>query len=195
MNAFETFSLNPRPLLDREQLKSLYLKKAEERHPDKVADGDKEAAGKKLAELNRAFETLVSDPLRLALLEQLVTGTAPARTGRVVGADADRMMRMAEICRQVDALLLRRNRSMSAIETAMMGGEIMEATGAVHSAQFEIAEWNRNLQEALATLDEDWNRGVKDAARVHELYHLFSYAEKARQELEKRFLKLAESLE
>lgn len=184
----------PRP--DQELLKSRYLEEAGRLHPDRVKGGaeEREEAGRKMAELNSAFETLSSNRLRLALLGQLLTGETPARTGRVSGPGVDRMMKVAEVCRKVDRVLDRRKQAQGAIEIAMLGGEIIEGTDAVSAAQGEIAAWEQDLEKELRRLQEDWEKGEHDAARVEGLYQFFSYAEKAGKQLEERFLKLAESL-
>lgn len=196
MNPFELFSIPAEPKPDQDLLKSRYLEEAARLHPDRVQGGaaEREEAGRKLAEWNGAFETLSSPRLRLALLGQLLTGEAPARTGRVSGPGVDRMMKVAEVCRKADRVLEQRKQAQGAIEVAMLGGEIVEATDLVSAAQGEIADWEQDLEKELQQLQEDWEKGRHDAAGVEGLFHFFSYAEKARKQLEERFLKLAESL-
>jgi curved DNA-binding protein CbpA len=196
MNPFELFSLTVTPLPELGLLKARYLKETERLHPDRIQGGaaEREAAGEKMAELNGAFEILNSHRLRLAWIAQKLRGEAAAKTGRVSGSDADRMMRMAEVCRKVDTILLRRSQAQGVIEIAMLSGEVIEATDEVTSAQAEIAGWHHDLEERLEKLQEEWGEGLRDILRLESLSQSFAYAEKARKQLEERFLKLAESL-
>lgn len=196
MNPFELFSLSPAPLLDREKLKALYLEEAERLHPDRVQGGmeEKDAAGKSLAEWNGAYEILNSNRSRLAWLGQWLTGLEPAKTGRVSGPAADRMMRVAQVIQGVDELLDRRNAAQGMIEIALLGGEMMQGIETVNRAQAEIAAWHLELESELRRLQEDWEQGQRDPKRVERLCQYFSYAEKAGLQLEERFLKLAESM-
>jgi len=196
MNSFELFSLAPAPTLDQGKLKEEYLRQAERWHPDRIQGSpqEKEKAGEVLAEWNRAYETLSSNRLRLGLLFQILTGEAHSKTGRVTGKEADLLMKVGSVCRKTDLALDRRKQASGAIEIAMLGGEIMEATQAVSAARSEIEEWDEELERELEQLRADWDEGRRDPSRVEKLHQFFSYADKARRQLEEKFLKLAECL-
>src|ERR1700721_1387663 len=85
-DCFALFHETRRPWLDPEALKAKFLTLSGQTHPDRfhsAAAGEKEAAGRRFAELNAAYNCLREPRTRLQHLLELELGAKPAELQQI----------------------------------------------------------------------------------------------------------------
>lgn len=144
---FALLGLPRRPLLDEVVLKSSFLSRAADCHPDKPGgDADRFAA------LNAARSTLADPAARLRLLAGGVEASSTP-------PDPDMGFRVGALLREVDAILARSVATRNPLERALVAGEVQPARGRVEALLAEIdGAWERALGR-LRDIDAVWPEG------------------------------------
>ena len=148
-----------RPWLDAESLKQKFLTLSSEMHPHR-AHGEGEAAGeaatRRFAELNAAWQCLREPKERLGHLLELELGARPADAQDVPAAAMDLFFETGRICREADAFLAAKGKTSSPVIKAQMFGRGMELAGRLDGLLRVILRRREELLAELPGLNAAW---------------------------------------
>jgi len=148
-----------RPWLDAEALKQKFLALSSEFHPDRAyaaGEEEREAATRRFAELNAAWQCLREPKERIGHLLELESGARPADTPDVPAAAMDLFFETGRLCREADAFLAARGKTSSPVVKAQMFGRGMELAGRLNDLQQVIARRREELLAELRGLNAAW---------------------------------------
>ena len=193
-----------RPWLDGESLKSRFLAKSGDVHPDRLHQAPREeqdAATQRYAELNAAYNCLREPKDRLRHLLLLEHGAKPIGIDSVPGELMELFMEAGILCREVDAFLAERSRISSPLVKVQMFERGMDWTDKLNEFQRRLNLRRTTLEENLKRMNPLWDTAppVSDAARAESLpldvleegYRTFSYLARWTGQLQERAVKLA----
>jgi DnaJ-domain-containing protein 1 len=177
-----------RPGLDAEALKQKFLALSSEFHPDRAyaaGEEEREAATRRFAELNAAWQCLREPKERIGHLLELESGARPADTPDVPAAAMDLFFETGRLCREADAFLAARGKTSSPVVKAQMFGRGMELAGRLNDLQQVIARRREELLAELRGLNAAWETapaaGVAGRAAalpleaLERIYRMLSY--------------------
>ena len=148
-----------RPWLDAELLKQKFLALSSEFHPDRshaARQAEREAATRRFAELNAAWQCLREPKERLGHLLELESSARPADTPDVPAAAMDLFFETGRLCREADAFLAAKGKTSSPVVKAQMFGRGMELAGRLNALQQLIARRREELLAELRELNAAW---------------------------------------
>ncbi len=186
MNSFERLGLPARPWLDAAVVRDAYHHRAAQLHPD-GRNGDAPA----MQDLNEAMRALSSNRLRLEALLRLHDRRASAVQSLPKDL-ADMLMEAGMMVRAIDQLLQKHLMAGSALEKAMLSGDLHSMIKKVQALQQRRAVLEEEAVASLRTLEDRWREDAPDLAMAEELQQRFAYLDRCREQLEERFLRLAE---
>src|SRR5271169_3437801 len=105
-----------RPWLDADLLKQKFHALSATAHPDKIhsaSEAEKNAAAKKFAELNSAYNCLLEPKSRLLHLLELESGAKPKEIQQIPNDLADLFAEVASLCKNADAFLAEKSKATS----------------------------------------------------------------------------------
>jgi hypothetical protein len=148
-----------RPWLDAESLKQKFLTLSSEMHPDRAhgeGEAAREAATRRFAELNAAWQCLREPKERLGHLLELELGARPADAQDVPAAAMDLFFETGRICREADAFLAAKGKTSSPVIKAQMFGRGMELAGRLDGLLRVILRRREELLAELPGLNAAW---------------------------------------
>jgi DnaJ-domain-containing protein 1 len=148
-----------RPWLEAEPLKQKFLALSSEFHPDRAhaaGEAQREAATRRFAGLNAAWQCLREPKERIGHLLELESGARPADTPDVPAAAMDLFFETGRICREADAFLAAKGKTSSPVVKAQMFGRGMELAGRLNELQQVIARRQEELLAELRELNAAW---------------------------------------
>jgi curved DNA-binding protein CbpA len=148
-----------RPWLDAELLKQKFLALSSEMHPDRSHEAgaaQREAAARRFAELNAAWQCLREPKERLGHLLELELGARPADAQDVPETAMDLFFETGRILREADGFLAAKGRTSSPLLQAQMFGRGMELAGRLHELQQVIGRRREGLLAELPGLNAAW---------------------------------------
>lgn len=187
MNPFERLGLPVRPWLDPVVVRDAYRQRAVETHPDGQS-GD----AKEMGELNEAARLLASNRYRLESLLR-VHGHKSAPVQALSQELADFLMEAGMAVREIDQILHKHLMAGSALEKAMLAGDLHAMIKKVQALQQRRILLEEEAVGALQELESRWRQDAPDFTMAEQLQQRFAYLDRCREQLEERFLRLAEA--
>ncbi|HXR04440.1 MAG TPA: DnaJ domain-containing protein [Verrucomicrobiae bacterium] len=188
-----------RPWLEPEALKAKFLKLAAETHPDKqrsTNEAEKNAANRRYAELNAAFQCLSEPKSRLLHLLELELGAKPRDVQQIPPALADLFAEVASTCRKADTFLTEKGKITSPLLQVGVFERAQEWIEDLNRLKKKLNELQEKLVDELKSLDEKWV--ATDAAprekilpKLEELYRLFGYFNRWNSQIQERAVRLS----
>ncbi|HEV2318414.1 MAG TPA: J domain-containing protein, partial [Verrucomicrobiae bacterium] len=184
--------------LDAEALKQKFLSLSATIHPDKIhaIDAcDKQAASKKFAELNTAYNNLLLPKSRLLHLLELERGAKPEDIQQIPADLADLFARVAVVCRDTDQFLAGKARTVSPLLQVQLFERGQAWIEQLNGLQKELSGFHDDLLAMLKRLDAQWmGDGPGRPALLDELehlYRLFSYFNRWNSQIHERIVQLS----
>jgi DnaJ-domain-containing protein 1 len=192
-----------RPWLDSEALKSRFLARSAEVHPDRLhqaAKEDQDAATRHYAELNAAYHCLREPKDRLQHLLLLEHGTKPIGIDSVPEELMELLMEAGKVCREVDTFLAERSEVSSPLIKVQMFERGMDWTDKLNALQRRVNARRTALEEELKQMNARWDTAppVGDThrpaslplAELERCYRTLSYLSRWTGQLQERAVKL-----
>jgi len=170
-----------RPWLDPDLLKQKFLTLSSSTHPDKIhsaSESEKNAASKKFAELNAAYNCLSAPKGRLLHLLELERGAKPKDVQQIPAGLADLFAEVATVCRETDGFLAEKAKAVSPLLQVQFFERAQERIEKLNALQKKLNNLSEQLFAELKLLDTKWsNPGPRDDLLndLEKLYRLFSY--------------------
>ena len=192
-----------RPWLDASALKTKFLARSAEVHPDRVHSApaaERAAAQERYTALNAAFNTLREPKDRLQHLLELESGAKPGNIQSTPPELMDLFFAVGQLCRDVDFFLLEKGRANSPLLKVKMFRRAMEWTDQLNALQQRLNAQRGELESALQALNENWataptelaaRRVALPLARLEQLYRTFSFLSRWSGQLQERLVQLA----
>ena len=187
-----------RPWLDADSLKKKFLALSAETHPDKIhtaTNAEKDAAARRFAELNAAFNCLRETNSRLRHLIELETGRKAVDLQQMPNDLADLFMEVGALCRRVDSFL----KEKAAVSSPLLLAQLFERSQSwvdqLQAMQRKINERHNALSARLQSLDAQWMTSLGDRAsllpELEEIWRLMSFYGRWSNQLQERVGQLA----
>lgn len=187
-----------RPWLDANSLKQKFLALSATAHPDKIhsaSESEKNAAAKKFAELNAAYNCLAEPKSRLLHLLELESGAKPKEIQQIPNALADLFAEVAAICKNADTFLAEIRGNNSPLLRVQSFERAQDWINHLNLSQKKLCDLRGNLNNELKALDERWMKS--DAAehkeilpKLEEIYRLFGYFNRWSSQIQERTVQL-----
>jgi len=187
-----------RPWLDVDSLKQKFLSLSATAHPDKIhsaSDADKNAAAKKFAELNAAYNCLAEPKSRLLHLLELESSAKPKEIQQIPNALADLFAEVATLCKNADAFLAEMRGNNSPLLRVQLFERSQEWIERLNLLQKRLGDLREDLNNQLKMFDEVW---VKSDGKVRKeflpklegIYRLFGYFNRWSNQIQERMVQL-----
>ena len=192
-----------RPWLDAAALKTKFLARSAEVHPDRVhnaPEAERAAAQERYTAINAAFTTLREPKDRLQHLLELESGAKPGNIQSTPPELTDLFFAVGQLCRDVDFFLLEKGRANSPLLKVKMFRRAMEWTNQLTALQQRLNTKRGELEVQVQVMDETWSaapaepaarRAVLPLARLEQLYRTFSFLSRWAGQLQERMVQLA----
>src|SRR5687767_8543077 len=193
-----------RPWLDPEALKKKFLPVSSETHPDRIhsaSAAEKERATARYSELNAAYNTLREPRDRLLHLLELERGTKPKDIQRIPPGTMDLFVEVGQLCRDVDAFLLEKEKVTSPLLKVQVFERGMDWTDKLQALQQRINAKRDELAAELQQMNAVWEAappiGSPERAaalpleRIEQIYRVFSYIARWSEQIKERNVQLA----
>jgi DnaJ-domain-containing protein 1 len=195
---FALFDEPRRPWLDADALKQKFLSSSAIVHPDKIHsanESDKQAASKKFAELNAAYNCLALPKSRLLHLLELERGAKPGDVQQIPPALADLFAQVAAVCRDADQFLAEKAKTVSPLLQVQLFERGQGWIEQLNGLQKKLGGFHDELLAKLKWLDTQWTTdGSNHAALLNDLetlYRLFSYFNRWSAQIQERIVQLS----
>jgi hypothetical protein len=196
-----------RPWLDVDSLKQKFLQFSAEVHPDRVhgaSEVEKEAANKRYAELNAAYNCLKEPKERLLHLFELESGAKPKDIQRIPPGTMDLFVEVGQMCREVDGFLTEKGKVTSPLLKVQMFEKGMEWTDKLNHLQQKINAKRDELIAELKTMNSIWEtlqsasqmdlpkyKAALPLERLEQIYRILSYVARWTEQIQERVVQLA----
>jgi DnaJ-domain-containing protein 1 len=147
------------PWIDTDSLKEDFLKISTIAHPDRIHAGteaERDAATKKFAELNSAYNCLRDPKLRLLHLLELELGAPPPNAQEIPPRIVDVIMEAGQACREADAIVASKS-NVSPLLQAQWFERAMEFSEKLGALQQRIHSRRDELLAELKTMNKAWS--------------------------------------
>ncbi len=192
------------PWLDPDELKQKFHPLSALVHPDRVhnaSPAEKEAANKRYAELNAAYNCLREPKDRLIHLIELETGSKPKDIQRIPPGTMDLFVEVGQTCRDADAFIAERANVTSPLIKVQMFEKGMDWTDKLNSLQQKINGKRDELLNELKGLNAIWISAPPPDApdrisklpmeRLEQIYRIFSYVTRWTEQIQERVVQLS----
>ena len=187
-----------RPWLDADLLKQKFFALSATVHPDKIhsaAEVEKNAAAKKFAELNAAYNCVAAPKSRLLHLLELELGAKPKDIQQIPNSLADAFAEVAAVCSDADHFLAEKNQTASPLLQVQFFERAQEWIKKLNALQKKLASLHDQLLADLKSLDSQWMTGDSAVRRdllehLEKLYRLFSYFNRWNAQIQERIVQL-----
>ena len=188
-----------RPWLDSDSLKQKFLALSAKVHPDKIhsaTEPEKNAASKKFAELNAAYNCLSVPKTRLVHLIELERGAKPGDVQQIPNALADLFAHVAAVCRDADRFITEKAKTVSPLLQVQLFERAQEWIDKLNAVQKKLRELSEQLLADLKTLDAKWTAGDSKTRSdllndLEKFYRLFSYFNRWSSQIQERVVQLS----
>ena len=188
-----------RPWLDADLLKQKFLSLSATTHPDKIQSAnelDKQAAAKKFAELNAAYNCLATPKSRLLHLLELERGAKPKDIQQIPATLADLFAEVAAVCRDADRFLAEKGKTVSPLLQVQLFERAQGWTDQLNKLQKKLRGFHDELLAKLKLLDTQWGAGDRSGRSVllndlESLYRLISYFNRWNAQIQERIVQLS----
>lgn len=201
-DCFALLDLPRRPWLEPETLKARFLALSAHAHPDRVHQAgpeERKRAEDRYAEFNAAYQCLKEPKERLQHLLELESGAKPANLQRVAPEWMDLSLGIAQACKEADALIAEKSRTVSPLLQVELFETLEGAAERLRKLQQQLNGKLAELNDALKRLDSDWNAPEVSPGsgraplmgRLEELWRLFSYYGRWSGQVQERLVQLS----
>lgn len=187
-----------RPWLDADVLKQKFLSLSATVHPDKIHsanESDKQAASKKFADLNAAYNSLLLPKSRLLHLIELERGAKPGDVQQIPSALADLFAQVAAVCRDSDRFLVEKGKTVSPLLQVQLFERAQGWIEQLNTLQKKLGGFHDELLANLKRLDTQWTAEASNHATqlndLEILYRLFSYFNRWNAQIQERIVQLS----
>lgn len=188
MDAFTIMGLEPRPLLDLEELQKRFQELAAKLHPDQ--GGDATEFGK----LNAANQTLRDPSRRLRVLAEreqwLEPGKAPTELPPIA---AELFSPVQQAISSTEASLKKAAETTTPLGKAILARELIKAIEGCESATALVREAMAKLDAELQDLDREWAEN-KNAAKLLPLIGGYAFTRKWLDQLQEKSFQASQHL-
>lgn len=203
-DAFQRLAADRRPWLDTDALKARFLELTASVHPDRfhsAPEAEKEAANRRYAELNAAYNTLRESRERLVHLLELERGSRPADIQRIPPGTMDLFVEVGQVCRDCDEFLKRKGEVTSPMLKLKHLQEGLTWGDRLLSLQQRINARRDELEAELRVMNAVWEQapapgdparvGALPLERLEQIYRSLSYVARWTSQLQERVVQLA----
>jgi curved DNA-binding protein CbpA len=188
-----------RPWLDPDLLKQKFLARSAKAHPDKLvstSESEKNAASKKFAQLNAAYNCLAAPKSRLLHLLELERGAKPGDIQQIPDGLADLFAEVATACRKADQFLREKVKASSPLLQVQFFERGQEWVEKLNSLQKKLRDLYERMLAKLKLLDSKWIAGSSKIRAdllddLEKLYRLFSYFNRWSNQIQERIVQLS----
>jgi curved DNA-binding protein CbpA len=188
-----------RPWLDTIALKQHYLALSSTIHPDKVhtaGENEKDAAARKFAELNVAYNCLGDPKSRILHLLELEAGAKPRDIQQIPKDLADLFVEVAALCNDVDKYLKEKPQNASPLLAVQSFEQSRGWVERLELLNNKLGVLRGQLEDGLKSLDSDWMKSDTAARKnclpgLERLYRLFGYFNRWNNQIQERIVQLA----
>ena len=187
-----------RPWLEADLLKQKFLSLSATIHPDKIQSADefgKQAAAKKFAELNAAYNSLAAPKSRLLHLLELERGTKPKDIQQIPATLADLFAEVAAVCRDADRFLAEKAKTVSPMLQVQLFERAQGWIDQLRGLQKKLGGLHDERLAKLKLLDTQWADNRYDRVSLlndlENLYRLFSYFNRWNAQIQERIVQLS----
>jgi DnaJ-domain-containing protein 1 len=161
---FALFDEPRRLWMDPERLKTKFLTRSAEVHPDKIhaaTPANRERANRSFAELNAAFNCLRDPKERLGHLLELELGAMP-KVQEIPPDLAELFLEIARLRREANAFLAGSARIQSALLRVQVFERAQEWIDRLRAVQMRLTDRKAGVLQELQALDAEWVRSEND---------------------------------
>jgi DnaJ-domain-containing protein 1 len=187
-----------RPWLDADILKQKFLSLSATVHPDKIHsanESEKEAASKKFAGLNAAYNCLVLPKSRLLHLLELERGARPADVQQIPASLADLFAQVAAVCRDADRFLAEKAKTVSPLLQVQLFERSQDWIEQLYAMQKKLGSFHDELLAKLKSVDSQWTSESSHRPTLlndlDNLFRLFSYFNRWNAQVQERIVQLS----
>lgn len=167
MDNFALLGQTRRPWIDPDTLKAAFLEISAGAHPDRVpaaTSPEREAATRRYAEFNAAYNCLRDPKQRLLHLLELELGAPPANVQDIPAGTMDLFMEVGQNCRQADSILAGKARQASPLLQAQWFEQGMACAEKLGALQQRIHLRRDELLAELKAMNAAWNAAPPTAS-------------------------------
>jgi DnaJ-domain-containing protein 1 len=188
-----------RPWLDANLLKQKFLALSTNLHPDKIhsaSESEKNAASKKFAELNAAYNCLAAPKSRLLHLLELEFGAKPKDIQQIPNNLANIFAEVSMVCSSADRFLAEKAKATSPLLQVQLFERAQEWIEKLNALQKKLGGLQSELLAKLQTLDAQWiaaNSQTRDdlLKNLEDIYRLFGYFNRWNGQIQERIVHLS----
>ena len=193
-----------RPWIDPDTLKARFMGLSAAHHPDRhhvSGPAERQAADRRYAELNTAYQALRDTRARLLHLLELESGGRPRDIQRIPPGTMDLFVEIGQCCRDADAFLAERRGVTSPMLRVRMFQQGLEWTNRLQELQGRVRSRGDAIEQDLRALNAAWEAapppgdGGRRAAlpldRLEDLYRALSYVARWTEQIQERLVQLA----
>lgn len=188
-----------RPWLEGNLLKQKFLALSANLHPDKIhsaSESEKNAASKKFAELNAAYNCLAAPKSRLLHLLELELGAKPADIQQIPNDLANIFAEVSIACGSADRFLAEKAKASSPLLQVQLFERAQEWIEKLNAFQKKLSGLQEQLIAKLRALDTQWIGGSSETHtnllnELEELYRLFGYFNRWNGQIQERIVQLS----
>lgn len=191
-DCFDILNLPPRPWVDEESARQVFLERSKACHPDRFHQADDATRAEAHAthlQLNEAWSQFSQPRRRLACLIQRYTGVVPRRVAQPPQDLMNLFMGISPVMNRADALARRLQESTSALEKALATAEALEIQEALQPAADQLGQRESALIQNIQDLDATWEDPPtpENLETLQGLYTALSYVSKWRGQVDEKW--------
>lgn len=187
-----------RPWLDSERLKEKFLQLSAAIHPDRVhslPESERAAAQERYVELNAAYQHLRDPRNRLRHFLQLELGALPKDIQNIPAHLTELFMRVGQLCRETDALLLEKSKITSPLLKVQFFERGQDQSDRVMNLLRDLNHRRETITQQLQEIDAQWETAdesvrVNLREQLQTLLHLFGFYDRWIAQLQERVARL-----
>jgi len=184
-----------RPWLEADSLKTKFLARSAEVHPDRVhqsSASDKLTATQRYTELNAAYHCLREPRHRIRHLLELELGAKPSDLTNVPDDLMELFFCVGTSIRKVDVLLVEKTKATSPMLQVQFFERSQDWVEQLGDLRQKISNRRDPLVEELKTMDAAWEtRSPKPTGRLLEIWRLLSFYDRWLAQIQERVVQLS----
>lgn len=187
MNPFDLLGVPEKAWQDLATLKSIYQNRSHTLHPDSDRSGSP-ITHKHFAELNQAYQVILSPGRRLQRLLELRFGQAFTLKGAIPVPLLDMFAHVGATLKLADILIMKKTKTTTALAQAVMARQLVDVQQSLGKAARCVGDALQGAEQRLHEIDELLDSGAKDALDVgSSLCRELIYLEKWHGQIQARF--------
>jgi DnaJ-domain-containing protein 1 len=188
-----------RPWIDDALLKQKFLAISAKFHPDRVhesAGAEREAASRRYADLNAAYNCLRQAKERIRHLLELELGYRPADIKPVIAEETDTLFEVGQICQKADRFLAEYEKAASPMLKVQLFERAQELTEQLMKLRQKNQARTEELLAELQAMNPLWEQAGESRAalpleRLDAVYRLLGYLGRWSEQVQERIVRLS----